>query len=208
MKSVCFVHLSPQDKSWYMKYSSRWFFFYPTLCHISVFLAEAITTSQVGATEPGSAPRFLPLKRQFSFSGASYSLHYSLAQLIQPPSTLKCYYIAWSFAPWANKYILTSFHFLSIGPERRWGHWQVVPGPSSACQTVSDLAACLATRGLEPKRRCYTCHQLRPAVCSSQARSWSVLGRSSTYLNTQPGNVCDWMNHPDTTMMKRCIMNG
>lgn len=61
------------------------------------------------------------------------------------------------------------------GPEWRREHWQVIPGPSSARQTVSDFTACLATCGLEPERRRYTCHQLWPAVCSSQARTWSVL---------------------------------
>lgn len=62
-----------------------------------------------------------------------------------------------------------------VGPERRRGHRQVVPGASPARQTVSDLTACLATRGLEPERRRHTRHQLRPALCCSQAGTWSVL---------------------------------
>lgn len=75
---------------------------------------------------------------------------------------------------WALQPLLTVL-FSLLDPEWRWGHWQVVPGPSSACQTVSDLASCLATGGLESEWRCYTCHQLRPAVCSSQARTWLVI---------------------------------
>lgn len=39
---------------------------FPTLYHISAPLAKHITTSQVRAVEPGSAPRFLPLKGSFS----------------------------------------------------------------------------------------------------------------------------------------------
>lgn len=66
----------------------------------------------------------------------------------------------------------------SIDPERRWGHWQVVPGASPASQTVSDLATSLTSSGVEPERRRYTRHQLWPAVRCCQTRTGSVLHRS------------------------------
>lgn len=71
----------------------------------------------------------------------------------------------------------------SSDPEWRRGHRQVVPGPSPARQTVPDLAARLATRGLEPERRRHARHQLRPAVCSSQAGTRSVLSPLHTHTH-------------------------
>ena len=74
--------------------------------------------------------------------------------------------------------------FSPIGPEWRWEHWQVVPGPPPARQTVPDLTAGLATRGLEPERGRHTRHQLRPAVCSSQARTRSVLSANFSSISS------------------------
>lgn len=80
--------------------------------------------------------------------------------------------------PIKRQFLVSRSHLLSVGPEWRRGYRQVIPGPSPARQTVPDLAARLATCGLEPKRRRHARHQLRPAVCSSQARSWLVLSNN------------------------------
>lgn len=81
-------------------------------------------------------------------------------------------------SPLLPRFLVSQPHLLSVGPEWRRGYRQVIPGPSPARQTVPDLAARLATCGLEPKRRRHARHQLRPAVCSSQARPWLVLSNN------------------------------